>query len=266
MRVAAVQLEPIFGDLKGNVEKAISLIDGQNADLFVLPELCFSGYSFTSRDEAFDLAENPDNCFSMEQMRALASKLDAGIIYGFPERSGDRIYNSCVFVPPNGKIEIYRKLHLYYYEKEWFTLGDKALNVFEFRDCKIGMMICFDWFFPEVARTLALRGANLICHPANLVMSYCQRSMKVRSLENVVYTITSNRIGRENRGDFDFEFTGGTQILDIRGEILFQASTDKVEIGIADIDINRSKDKNVNEKNNLFTDRRTEYYRQVDDV
>ena len=110
-------------------------------------------------------------------------------------------------------------------------------------------------------RTLALKGANLICHPANLVMSYCQRSMKVRSLENVVYSITSNRIGREKRGNFDFEFTGGTQILDIRGEILFQASTDKEEIGFADIDIQKSQNKRVNDKNDLFDDRRVEFYR-----
>jgi len=266
MLIAAVQINPQFGEIEININRAVKLIEGHKAEIYVLPELCFSGYTFTSREEAFNLADDPKDCFSMKQMLALSNKLDAGIVFGFPEKSGDKIYNSCAFVKPDGKTHIYRKLHLFYYEKEWFAPGDKPLDVFEFRGCKIGMMICFDWIFPEVMRSLSLMGANLIIHPSNLVMQYCQQAMVTRSLENMVYSITVNRIGREKRGDFDLGFTGKSQILDIRGERLFQASSDKEEIGIADININSSSDKWINEKNDLFSDRRSEYYRMNNEI
>ena len=82
----------------------------------------------------------------------------------------------------------------------------------------------------------------------------------------MVYSMTVNRIGREERGDFNLGFTGKSQILDIRGERLFQASSDKEEIGVADINIKSSNDKRVNEKNDLFSDRRSEFYRLNDET
>ncbi len=85
--------------------------------------------------------------------------------------------------------------------------------------------------------------------------------MIVRSVENWLYSISVNRIGREKRGDFDFEFTGGSQILSNKGEILYQATPNKEEVGIADINLEASKIKEINSKNNLWADRRPEYYR-----
>lgn len=260
MRVAAIQFNPHFGRISDNIERAGSMMASVDADLIVLPELSFSGYTFTSRNETASLAETVPDGFTMKRMRELSTSLDCGIIYGFPETHRGRLYNSCAFVSPGGEIEVYRKLHLYYYEKEWFDDGDKTLNVFEFRGCRIGMMICYDWIYPEVARTLALRGAHLICHPANLVMSYCQNAMITRCLENRIFAITANRIGREARGDFDFGFTGESQILSPDGEILYRGSKDKEEYGIADIDTRASDNKVINLKNDLWKDRRAEFY------
>lgn len=231
------------------------------ADLFVLPELCFSGYTFTSKKEAFDLSESATDGFTLNQISSFSARKKAGIIYGFPEKDGDNLYNSCSFVGPDGIRYIYRKLHLYYYEKEWFTPGNLPLQVFKFRGGKLGMMICFDWIFPEVCRTLALMGAQLICHPANLVMSFCQQSMITRCLENGVFSITANRIGTEKRGEFEFEFTGASRIVSPKGEVLYQGSIDKDEIGVADIDLEKSNNKKVNLKNDLWADRRPEFYR-----
>ncbi len=260
MRIAVVQFNPQFGRISDNIEKAASLMTSIDADLIVLPELTFSGYAFTSREETASLAETVPDGFTMKRMRELSTGFGCAIIYGFPETHKGRLYNSCAFVSPESEIEVYRKLHLYYYEKEWFDLGDKTLNVFGFRDSRIGMMICYDWIYPEVARTLALRGAHLICHPANLVMSYCQNAMITRCLENRIFAVTANRIGHEARGDFDFEFTGESQILSADGEILYRASKNKEEYGVADIDTRVSENKVINLKNDLWKDRRAEFY------
>jgi predicted amidohydrolase len=82
---------------------------------------------------------------------------------------------------------------------------------------KVGMMICFDWIFPESARTLALKGAQIIAHPSNLVLSYCQQAMFTRAVENRVFTITANRTGTEINGDKELYFTGKSVIVDTKG-------------------------------------------------
>ena len=85
-------------------------------------------------------------------------------------------------------------------ETLWFTPGDSGFQVWDIGLAKIGVMICFDWYYPESARTLALMGAEIICHPSNLVLPNSPDSMPVRCLENRVFAITSNRIGTEARG------------------------------------------------------------------
>jgi predicted amidohydrolase len=261
MIVALVQFRPEFGNIKRNIDKAFSMMENVDADLFVLPELCFSGYTFTSREEASSLSEPAADGFTVNQIVDFSSRKNAAIVYGFPEKDDDSLYNSCSFISPDGEIHTYRKLHLYYYENEWFSPGNIPLNVLEYRGGKLGMMICFDWIFPEVCRTLALKGAQLICHPSNLVMSFCQQSMITRCLENRIFSITANRTGREKRGKFEFDFTGASRIVSPSGEVLYQGSIDKDEIGIADIDLEKSNNKKVNFKNDLWMDRRPEFYR-----
>jgi predicted amidohydrolase len=89
-------------------------------------------------------------------------------------------------------------------EALWFCPGDRDFPVFDIGPCKIGIMICFDWFFPESMRILSLKGADVICHSANLVLPFCQDAMVTRCLENHVFAITANRIGMENRGGKTF--------------------------------------------------------------
>ncbi len=203
MKVAYLQFEPIFGHVEANIEKASRMISSIDADLVVLPELCFSGYTFVSQGEVESLAEPAYGGFTLKRMTELSRQLNVGVIYGFPEISDGRYYNSASFIRPDGGLSVYRKLHLYCDEKDWFSPGDKHLEIIEFRGCNVGMMICFDWYFPEVMRSLALMGAHLICHPSNLVMSHCPDSMITRCLENGVFSVTANRIGREKRGEFE---------------------------------------------------------------
>jgi 5-aminopentanamidase len=261
MRIATVQFDPQFGHIDDNIARATTLITNVKADLFVLPELCFTGYTFKTPDEAFSLAEPADSGHSVIRMRELASRIRAGVVFGFPERTERGLFNSCAFIPPDGKPVFYRKLHLFLNEKEFFLPGDLGPVIADYKGVKLGLMICFDWIFPEMSRTLALSGAHILCHPANLVMPHCQSAMITRCLENRVFAMTSNRIGREFRGAHDNKFTGRSQIISTKGQTLFRGSEDKEEVGVADIDFVDSEDKAVNARNNLWADRRPEFYK-----
>ena len=112
----------------------------------------------------------------------------------------------------------------FYNEKLWFAPGNRPLEVYTIGTVTIGIMICFDWFFPEVARALAVKGADILCHPANLVLPYCPQAMITRCIENRVFAITANRIGTERRTEESLSFIGTSQILGTKGEILYRAS------------------------------------------
>ncbi|MFX0046713.1 MAG: nitrilase-related carbon-nitrogen hydrolase, partial [Candidatus Hermodarchaeota archaeon] len=190
----------------------------------------------------------------------LAKKTGAIIVAGFVEKDSDRIFNSSLIVSGKEVLGTYRKIHLYYKEKLWFSPGDKPLAIYEVKNVKIGVMICFDWFFPEIIRSLTLLGAEIIAHPSNLVLPYCQRAMTTHCLINHVFAITSNRIGKEVRGEDNFTFTGGSQITSYNGEVLSSAPKDDVFIDFIDIDVRKARDKKLNLFNDVIKDRRTEFY------
>jgi predicted amidohydrolase len=121
-------------------------------------------------------------------------------------------------------------------------------------------MICFDWQFPEAARSLALQGAEILCHPSNLVLPWCQEAMKTRSLENRIFSITANRVGTEVNGELSEHFTGQSQILSTKGEILIRLNDNEEGIYTVSIDPAKAADKTVTERNNAFSDRRAELY------
>lgn len=122
------------------------------------------------------------------------------------------------------------------------------------------MMICFDWIFPETARSLALQGAQIIAHPSNLVLQYCQRAMYARSVENRVFTITANRIGTEERAGRTLTFTGASQVLNPRGDTLVSAPGDEEHVGVAEADLTHADDKHITEYNDLMAQRRPDMY------
>jgi predicted amidohydrolase len=176
------------------------------------------------------------------------------------ENSGDRIFNSAVLLGPQGHLATYRKIHLFDEEKIWFDPGDRAFAVHDIGLARIGMMICFDWIFPESMRSLALQNAEIVCHPANLVLPYCQRAMVTRCLENGVYAVTANRIGLERQGGRQLRFTGGSQIVGTRGKVLARAPGKMEAVRIVDIDPSKAREKEITHRNHLFQDRRPELY------
>jgi 5-aminopentanamidase len=258
VRLAIVQTNPEFAVVDANIKAALTLMSKAQADVYVLPELFNTGYNFTEMAEVERLAE-PAEGTTCKAMVEFSQRKSCYVVYGFAERS-NRLYNSSALVGPNGLIGIYRKVHLYYRENLFFEPGNLGFPVFDLPIGKIGMMICFDWFYPESARTLALRGAQLIAHPSNLVMPHCPDAMITRCLENRVFSATSNRIGREHRGAIDLAFIGKSEIVSPRGEILKRLPEFEEGMAIVDVDLSLASSKRLNEFNDLFGGRRPDQY------
>lgn len=251
-RVAAGQADFQVGDPARNHALIAGLLEeaaGQDADILVLPELANSGYAFESVAEARACAEEIPSGPLSTLLKAW-SRPRRSVVCGICERAGRMLYNSAVIFTHGELAGVYRKLHLFDREKEWFTPGNAPAPVVSMGGIYAGVMICFDWFFPETARSLALRGAQLILHPANLVLPWCQDSMITRSLENHVFTVTANRSGEERQ----LRFSGRSQITSPGGKRLAQAERDGVIW--AEIDPAEADDKRLNSGNDLFADRR----------
>lgn len=256
------QSNPIFGEKQINLQKAIDAIKDSKANLIVLPEFFNSGYQFVSKDEVADLSERIPNGDTTIALANLSTAKRMYIVAGLPEKVGDRFYNSAILTGPEGYIGLYRKTHLFFEEKLFFTPGDTGFKVWDTEIGRIGIMICFDWFFPESMRTLALIGAEIVAHPSNLILPYCPHAMPFRCLENRIFAITANRIGTENRKDGQaFKFIGMSQVTSPQANILIRASADKEELQIVDIEPAISKNKSINPFNDLFNDRRPEFYK-----
>lgn len=256
MKVGFLQTHPLFGKKQENVDAAVSLIKGMDADLVVLPELFNTGYQFTSWEESLALAEAVPDGETTQALIKLAKEKRLSIVAGLAEREKGICYNSAVLVGAQGFVGCYRKLHLFYNEKLWFAPGNRPLEVYTIGTVTIGIMICFDWFFPEVARALAVKGADILCHPANLVLPYCPQAMITRCIENRVFAITANRIGTERRTEESLSFIGTSQILGTKGEILYRASTDQEESMAIEINPHNARNKHITPVNHLFEDRR----------
>jgi len=117
-------------------------------------------------------------------------------------------------------------------------------------------MICFDWFFPEVARILALKGAQAICHPSNLILPYCQKALLAAAVQNRVFIVTANRVGTE-RG---VKFTGLSQIIDPNMKVLARSGRNEEEVKTVEIDPHVADSKKINKYNDLRLDRRVDLY------
>ncbi len=257
MRTSIIQFAPVFGDIDENIKKIKKLTKKiKTVDLIVLPELASTGYKFRDRDEAIVLSERLQNSRYLEFLSSMASKKSCYIISGFNEREGEKLYNSSVLIGPEGIVGVYRKLHLFWDEKKIFEPGNLGLPVFDTEIGKIGMLICFDWMFPETWRILALKEAAVIAHPANLVLPYCQSVTPSYSLVNRIFIVTANRLGTEE----NLTFTGNSVITNPKGEIIAYGSFDKEEVITADIDTELAANKMITPENDAFKDRRIDVY------
>lgn len=234
-----------------------------------MPELANTGYTFNTRQEAFEHSEEVPYGPTTQVWADFATKNKVYLVAGLAEREGNRLYDTAVLLGPDGFIGKYRKAHLWNLEKLWFSPGDSGFPVFETPIGRIGLLVCWDIWFPEVPRLLAQQGADIICSVNNWVWTppplfdetgKCMASYLTMTAAHVnsVYIAAANRVGRD-RGE---RFLGCSLIAGTNGwPITEVAPPEDEKILYADIDIVASRSSVMwTELNDLPRDRRTDLY------
>jgi len=261
MKAGFVQFTPELCNLEATLNRLAKLLkEAPAADLLVFPELSNSGYNFPTRNHAFDAAEEVSSSRFITLLHDHCRRTNSYIASGFNEREGFKLFNSAVLVGPGGLIGKYRKIHLFYNEKDIFSAGDLGVPVFETPIGKIAMLVCFDWIFPEVWRIAALKGADIVCHCSALVLpGFAQRSVPVHALINHFYVITANRTGTEH----GLTFTGMSTVANPKGEVVYQAAAETTESMVFDFDLDLARNKMITPRNDILADRRPELYHEL---
>jgi len=254
------QFCPVLGDADANIKILEQAFHSASLpDILVLPELANSGYNFSSAEEARSYSETMDNSSFLEFLRETSRKRNIYIVSGFNENDNNQIYNTAIMTGPEGITGKYRKVHLFMNEKDYFTPGDLGFPVFRTELGFLGMLVCFDYIFPEAWRIIGMKGASIICHPSNLVTPYAQKVIPAHSIINRVFVITANRTGTEG----DLTFTGQSFIADPDGNIFCKASENETVLNIREIDPARSDNKMITARNHVFNDRRPGSYKEL---
>ena len=263
MKVGFYQFVPEFGNVEKNIATMVNAVRSADADLVVFPELATTGSLFLAQAEVEKTASTVPGPMS-DAFSKVAAETDTAVVAGFPEKADGVYYNSALIATPDGKVQVYRKNHLFNEEKLFFKPGNLGFPVFEVNGVKIGVLICFDHMFPESAPTLALEGAQIICDPANLVLpGFAQITSCCRALENGVFWVLANRHGTEDRKGRNLSYSGLSRIVDNRGNVI--ASAGPADTGFYGVEIDPAKafDKKVAPMADLFADRRPELYNEI---
>jgi len=225
------------------LKKWVITLKKNKADFYVFGETTLTGYRI--KDEIRNLAE-PINGPSVNYMKKIAKKTKSYIVFGMPtldEKVDGLIHNSAILIHPNGKVDSYNKWFLPTFgpfeEKIFFDEGEEA-PVFKTKFGKIGLIVCYDIFFPELCKAYALQGADIIiCISATPLINrkYFEPLMPARAIENTVFFVYVNIVGTQE----DLVFFGGAQVYDPFGSQIVKAPYLKESIRIVDLDINKIK-------------------------
>jgi predicted amidohydrolase len=270
VRAAAVRFAPVLGDPVASLARSSAAIEeaaAAGARLVVLPELASSGYHFADAAQAAAAAE-PIPGPTTDGWTALAHRLGLVIVGGVCERDpAGALRNSAVVVDGTGVRAVYRKLHLWGTEPDRFVAGDEPAPVVQTAVGRIGLAVCYDLWFPEQARALALAGAEILAVPANLTADAPQPGLPhldvitaiATAHLNRVHVVLSDRCGPE--GDAEEGWLGAAVVVAASGELLAgpPPGTDPA-LAIADLDLPSARDKSWGEHNDLIADRRPEHY------
>jgi predicted amidohydrolase len=269
VRAAAVRLAPVLGDPAASLERssaAIAQAAAAGARLVVLPELASSGYRFVDAVQAAAAAE-PIPGPTTARWAELAQRFGLVVVGGVCERdAGGALRNSAVVVDASGVRAVYRKLHLWGTEPELFTAGEAPAPVVDTAVGRIGLAVCYDLWFPEQARALALAGADILAVPANLTADPAQPGLPhldvitaiATAHLNRVHVVLSDRCGPE--GDTD-GWLGAAVVVDASGALLAGPPPgSEPALAIADLDVAAARDKSWGAHNDLLADRRPEHY------
>ena len=286
IKIAALQFS-CCSQVQENIDKAETMVReaaSNGANLILLPELFERPYFCQEKrydyyDYALPLTENP----AVRRFQAVAGELGVVIPVSFYEKEVNNTYNSVAVLDADGKnLGVYRKTHIpddhYYQEKFYFTPGDTGFKVFDTRFGTIGVGICWDQWFPETARCMALEGAELLFYPTAIgsepileydSMPHWRRCMQGHAAMNLMPVIAANRIGKEevkpcaeNGGqESSLIFYGSSFITDETGELLQTASRDQEEILTETFDLDELAAKRL--EWGLFRDRRPKCYGRI---
>jgi len=264
---AGVQINPILMDKEGNLSliiQQLQLAASEQARLVVFPECALTGYCFESLEEAIPYAETIPGP-STNRLIEACQKLNVHLVLGMLEKDDEQCYNAAVLLGPQGLIGKYRKIHLPFLGVDRFVNpGNLGFQVHETPLGRIGLNICYDGRFPESARILALRGADIVLLPTNWpkgAEEFAEFLVNARGIENHLFSIAVNRVGKE-RG---FQFIGRSRVASPEGKTLVSASENQEEIIYAEIDPLKSRNKQIIRipgklEINCIKDRRPQYY------
>lgn len=283
-KIAVIQLN-LNDKPDNNLKKCLNWVREaakKGAEVISLPELYSSHYFCQSEDVAnFKLAE-PLYSTSFIAFSGLAKELGVVIIVPFFEKRMAGVYHNSAYIIDTDGTEagLYRKMHIpddpHFYEKFYFTPGDIGFKTFPTKKGKIGTLICWDQWYPEAARLTALQGAEVLFYPTAIGWHPLEKEqygvnqhgawmnvMKGHAVANGVYVAAANRIGLEKYlpNTHGIQFWGSSFIAGPQGEILAQASHDKEEILIAEVDLDLQED--VRQNWPFFRDRRIDSYSEI---
>lgn len=279
VKFAALQLTKSW-DLEDNLAKAKNAIReaAQNGANVILPQELFAAPYFCKKQEAkyFELAEETANSHLIQEMSALAKELGVVIPVSYFEKAGNTFFNSLVMIDADGTVlDNYRKSHIPdgpgYSEKYYFSPGDTGFKVWQTKFGKFGAGICWDQWFPELARSVALHGAEAIFYPTAIgsepqdptldSRDHWQRTMQGHSAANLVPVIASNRVGIEVDDGIETTFYGSSFITDHTGAKIAEAPREGETIIYAEIDLAATA--KARHAWGLFRDRRPDLYTSV---
>jgi N-carbamoylputrescine amidase len=271
MRVACAQYAVREGDLDHNLDRSVQLIKqatAEGVDLIVLPELANSGCDLKDRDLAFELAEKVPGGPTVLAWRKAAEGAGVCVVGGLLEREGDTLHNSAVLLGP-GVAGRYRKTHLWNKEKLLYEPG-RELPIFETPLGRIGLLICYDAWFPEAARTLALKGTQIICIPSNAPDDWVPERQRRGDLTmlnihciasanaNRVFVAAANRVGDG--------YLGRSCVVDVTGGVLALAGAAEERTVSAEVDVGRARrEKRLKGASHAFVDRNPAVYEGWED-
>jgi N-carbamoylputrescine amidase len=266
----------LSGSREDNVARIVALVRdaaGRGARVVLPPELFETPYFPQTEDEhAFDLAAPADGHPTLAIMSRLAAELGVVIPVSFFERAGQSYYNSVAMIDADGqRLGIYRKSHIPdgpgYEEKFYFRPGDTGFRVWDTRHGRIGVGICWDQWFPEAARAMALGGAEALLYPTAIgsepehpdedTKDPWQRAMLGHAVANAMPVAAANRIGREG----GLDFYGSSFVCDQRGDI--RAELGRTDEGVAMASFDRDELRRYRANWGFFRDRRPELYARI---
>jgi N-carbamoylputrescine amidase len=266
MRAACAQYAVRERDRDRNLDRSLHFIrraTAEGADLVVLPELANSGCDLGSSDQTLGLAEEIPSGPTVRAWKEEAEESGVCIVGGLLEREGDALYNSAVLLGP-GVVVRYRKTHLWDREKLLYEPG-RELPVFDTPLGRIGVLVCYDAWFPEAARTLALQGAQILCVPSNAPDDWVPETRRRGGLTmlnvhciaaanaNRVFVAAANRVGDG--------YLGRSCIVDVTGSMLALAGPAEEDLVIAELDLRRAHaEKRLTDLSHAFEDRNPAAY------